>query len=69
MEPFFIASLKLGVKVMSNSNEKTSYLQSTPKLHILRDVGTKTIETERLLLRKFKVEDAKDMYNNWATDH
>lgn len=68
MEPFFIASLKLGVKVMSNSNEKTSYLQSTPKLHILRDVGTKTIETERLLLRKFKVEDAKDMYNNWATD-
>lgn len=55
MEPFFITSLKLGVKVMSILNEKTSYLQSTPKLHILRDVGTKTIETERLLLRKFKV--------------
>ena len=30
--------------------------------------NTKTLETERLILRKFKIEDAKDMYNNWASD-
>ncbi|MEY8369993.1 GNAT family protein [Aerococcaceae bacterium 50-4] len=28
--------------------------------------GTKTIETQHLLLRKFKMSDAKDMFNNWA---
>lgn len=28
--------------------------------------GTKTIETQHLLLRKFKSSDAKDMYHNWA---
>lgn len=30
--------------------------------------GTNTIETERLILRKFKIEDAEGMYKNWATD-
>jgi ribosomal-protein-alanine N-acetyltransferase len=30
--------------------------------------GTQTIETLRLYLRKFRVEDAKDMFNNWAGD-
>lgn len=30
--------------------------------------GTKEIETERLLLRKFKLSDAPAMYNNWASD-
>lgn len=30
--------------------------------------GTRTIETERLILRKFKIEDAGDMFNNWASD-
>lgn len=28
--------------------------------------GTQTIETERLLLRKYTLDDAEDMYNNWA---
>ena len=28
----------------------------------------KKLETERLILRKFKIEDANQMYNNWATD-
>ena len=31
-------------------------------------LGTKTIETERLILRKFVIEDAKDMFDNWASD-
>ncbi|MBR5421270.1 MAG: GNAT family N-acetyltransferase, partial [Lachnospiraceae bacterium] len=29
---------------------------------------TKTIETERLILRRFVSEDAQDMYDNWASD-
>ena len=28
----------------------------------------KELETERLLLRKIKLEDAEDMFNNWASD-
>lgn len=35
---------------------------------MLNHKGTKKIETERLILRKFKDEDALDMYNNWASD-
>ncbi|MBP5151738.1 MAG: GNAT family N-acetyltransferase [Lachnospiraceae bacterium] len=31
-------------------------------------IGTQTIETDRLILRRFKVEDAEDMFNNWASD-
>lgn len=34
----------------------------------MNHVGTKTIETKRLLLRKFKSSDAEDMYRNWASD-
>ena len=30
--------------------------------------GTKTIETERLILRAFTPEDAPAMYRNWTTD-
>lgn len=33
-------------------------------------LGTKILETERLILRPFRAEDAIDMYNNWAgNDH
>lgn len=35
---------------------------------ILQNMGTKTIETERLLLRRFVIEDAQPMFNNWAND-
>jgi ribosomal-protein-alanine N-acetyltransferase len=35
---------------------------------MLKHTGTKTIETERIILRKFKEEDAEDMFNNWASD-
>lgn len=30
--------------------------------------NTKVLETERLILRKFKIEDASGVFNNWATD-
>lgn len=34
----------------------------------MNHLGTKYLETERLILRKFKLSDAKDMFNNWAND-
>ena len=34
----------------------------------MKKIGTQTIETERLILRRFTVEDAGDMYRNWASD-
>ena len=30
--------------------------------------GTKVLETQRLLLRKFKIEDAQNMFDNWASN-
>lgn len=35
---------------------------------MLNHVGTQIIETERLILRRFDDNDAKDMFDNWATD-
>ena len=34
----------------------------------MNKTGTQTIETERMILRKFSVEDADDMFENWASD-
>lgn len=34
----------------------------------MRHSGTKTLETERLILRRFTVEDAEDMYQNLCSD-
>lgn len=34
----------------------------------MKHLGTKSIETERLILRKFSIEDAEYMYKNWAGD-
>ena len=34
----------------------------------MNHIGTKTLETERLILRRFKNEDASDLFNNWAND-
>ncbi|MDY3225061.1 MAG: GNAT family N-acetyltransferase [Candidatus Faecousia sp.] len=34
----------------------------------MNHLGTKTIETPRLLLRRFTPEDAPAMYRNWASD-
>lgn len=35
---------------------------------MLNNKGTKVIETERLILRPFKKDDGKDMFENWAND-
>lgn len=35
---------------------------------MLTHKGTKTLHTERLILRKFTANDADDMFNNWARD-
>ncbi len=35
----------------------------------MKKVGTKQLETKRLILRKFNIEDATDMYNNWGSDY
>jgi len=34
----------------------------------MRKLGTKTLETSRLILRRFTTDDAEDVYRNWASD-
>lgn len=34
----------------------------------MNDLGTITLESDRLILRRFRLDDAEDMYKNWATD-
>lgn len=34
----------------------------------MNKAGTQNIETHRLLLRRFRIEDAEEMYENWASD-
>ncbi len=34
----------------------------------MNKVGTQMIETHRLILRKFTIGDAEDMFSNWASD-
>lgn len=34
----------------------------------MQNLGTREIETKRLLLRRFRKEDAGEMYRNWAND-
>ena len=34
----------------------------------MKKIGTKRLETGRLILRRFTVEDAEAMYRNWASD-
>ena len=34
----------------------------------MNKTGTRTIETPRLILRRFTADDAGDMYRNWAND-
>lgn len=34
----------------------------------MNHIGTKTIETKRLILRKFEITDSEDMFKNWGSD-
>ena len=34
----------------------------------MNQIGTKTIETERLILRKYTLDDIQSMFDNWASD-
>lgn len=34
----------------------------------MKHCGTQRLETERLILRRFVIEDADAMYKNWASD-
>ena len=34
----------------------------------IQHIGTKPLETERLILRRYKIDDAEDMFANWVTD-
>ena len=34
----------------------------------MNHIGTKVIETERLILRPFTMADAQAMFDNWASD-
>ena len=34
----------------------------------MKHCGTKTLETERLILRRFREDDAEAMFRNWASD-
>lgn len=36
---------------------------------MLKHTGTKTIQTDRLILRKYEINDADDMFKNWASDN
>lgn len=35
---------------------------------MLTHKGTNKLETERLVLRRFTIDDTEDMYNNWSSD-
>ena len=48
-------------KLKFNSNQRNR--------GIMRHIGTNTLETERLTLRRFTVDDAEDMYRNLCSDN
>ena len=35
----------------------------------MNDLGTVTLETERLILRRITKDDAKEAFNNWTNDY
>lgn len=35
---------------------------------MMNHTGTVTLETDRLILRRYEMSDAEDMYNNWVAD-
>lgn len=37
-------------------------------MNLINKIGTRELETERLVLRRFKITDAQAMFTNWCTD-
>jgi ribosomal-protein-alanine N-acetyltransferase len=35
---------------------------------LINNIGTKDIETRRLLLRRFRISDLETIFNNWISD-
>ena len=35
----------------------------------MKNLGTVTLETNRLILRKFNIDDGEVMFHNWASDN
>lgn len=52
----------IGYRWLKNRKERQS---KTPEL---LNSGTQTIETDRLILRRFRIDDAQAVYDNWAND-
>ena len=59
----FEHSAHLDVNGVNPGNNETGWEEKH-----LKHLGTKQIETDRLILRRFTVEDAPKMYENWASD-
>ena len=47
--------------------QKIKY-QEIEKGYRMNHIGTREIATERLTLRRFEIEDAENMFYNWAND-
>ena len=56
-----------------DDEKEVNGIRFTPMKYVIRrnnamnHCGTKTLETERLILRKFRLDDAEDMFRNWAS--
>lgn len=48
--------------------DKICYNMTNLEVLFMNHIGTQKIESSRLLLRKFEIQDVEDMYNNWASD-
>ena len=55
------------IKCWQSRHEKDN-LPHSKKEENMKHLGTKRIETKRLVLRRFTIEDAEHMYKNWASD-
>lgn len=53
--------------VYNNRREQAPAIQKE-NIKMLTHIGTNTIETERLILRRFEYEDNESMRNNWIAD-
>lgn len=64
---------KVKARIIPRSEIKNISKQSIRNIQIIRkdlfikDLGTKTLETERLILRKFTLDDSEAVFNNWGS--